>query len=62
MSMIVPMARSILRADGNRDEPMTPAQAARLHELTEQLGEPFDSALTRRQAAARLRELERKLR
>jgi hypothetical protein len=30
--------------------------------MTEQLGEPFDAVLTRRQAAARIRELEKMLR
>ena len=41
---------------------MTDVQAVKLRELTEQLGEPFDGELTRRQAAARIRELEKKLR
>jgi hypothetical protein len=41
---------------------MTASQSARLREMTEQLGEPFDAVLTRRQAAARIRELEKMLR
>lgn len=62
MPLNYPAARPLIRGGGSRDEPMTAAQAARLREVTEQLGETFDSALTRRQAAARLRELEAKLR
>ena len=54
--------RPLIHGSGSRDEPMTAAQAARLREAAEQLGEPFDADLTRRQAAARLRELEAKLR
>jgi hypothetical protein len=62
MSMNYSAARPLIRGGGSRDEPMTASQSARLREVTEQLGEPFDSALTRQQAAARLRELESKLR
>ncbi len=36
------------------DEPMTPKQAAILRELCERKGEPFDGALTRRQAEERI--------
>jgi hypothetical protein len=41
---------------------MTEVQAVKLRELSEALGEPFDSMPTRRQTGARLRDLQRKLR
>ncbi|KUF09690.1 DUF3072 domain-containing protein [Pseudoponticoccus marisrubri] len=39
-------------------EPMSEVQAARLRELTDKLDEPFDMALTKRQAARRIAALE----
>ena len=62
MSLNYSTARPLIRGGGSRDEPMTAAQSARLREVTEQLGKPFDAVLTRRQAAARIRELEKRLR
>lgn len=50
------------RPNGEGGERMTEVQAVKLRELSEALGEPFDSVLTRRQAGARLRDLQRKLR
>jgi hypothetical protein len=50
------------RQHGEGGERMTEVQAVKLRELSEALGEPFDSVLTRRQAAARIRDLQRKLR
>jgi hypothetical protein len=50
------------RAHGEGGEGMTEVQAMRLRELSEAHGEPFDSVLTKRQAAARIRDLQRKLR
>jgi len=47
---------------GSGEGRMTEVQAVKLRELSEELGEPFDAVLTRRQAAARIRELEKKLR
>ena len=63
MSTIFPASREIAGGPGgDRGERMTEVQAVKLRELSEELGEPFDSVLTRRQAAARIRELEAKLR
>jgi hypothetical protein len=41
---------------------MTEVQALKMRELAEALGESFDAALTRRQAASRIRDLRTKLR
>ena len=43
---------------GAASEPMTEAQAARLKELCDRTGEPFDTSLTRAQAAERIEVLE----
>jgi hypothetical protein len=47
---------------GEGGERMTQVQALKLRELAEALGESFDAALTRRQAAMRIRDLRTKLR
>ncbi|MCC1493997.1 DUF3072 domain-containing protein [Cognatishimia sp. F0-27] len=39
-------------------EPMSEVQAVRLRSLSEETGEPFDGALTKRQAARRIAALE----
>jgi hypothetical protein len=63
MSTMIPPTTNIVAGPGaGRDEPMTEVQAVKLRELTQQLGEPFDAVLTRRQAASRIRALEKKLR
>jgi hypothetical protein len=60
--MIPPIKEMVPGIKGMREGRMTEGQAVRLRELTQELGEPFDAALTRRQAAMRIRELEKKLR
>ena len=44
--------------DYDADAPITEVQAARLRQLCEALGEPFDAALTQRQAMERIAALE----
>ncbi|WP_375258687.1 DUF3072 domain-containing protein [Citreimonas sp.] len=43
---------------GRDEEPMTEKQAARLRDLCERTGEPFDASLTKYQASRRLAYLE----
>lgn len=63
MSTMIPPTKDIARGPrGSGEDRMTDVQAVKLRELSEELGEPFDAVLTRRQAAARIRELEKQLR
>jgi hypothetical protein len=62
MPTIIPPSLLSPKPQGRGEGRMTDVQAVKLRELAQQLGEPFDAALTRRQAAARIRELEKKLR
>ncbi|WP_108482594.1 DUF3072 domain-containing protein [Oceaniglobus ichthyenteri] len=48
-------------ADHGEPEPMTEKQAALLRNLCDRAGEPFDTALSRRQAQARIDALRVKL-
>ena len=62
MSTMIPPTKNIAQGPGaGGEDRMTEVQAVKLRELTQELGEPFDAELTRRQAGARIRELEKKL-
>lgn len=57
-----PIAGAVVGTDElgqNADEPMTEEQSAHLRQLCEKHDQPFDGNLTRQQAAARIKELEK---
>ena len=55
-----PVGGAVVGADDpSADEPMTAKQAAQLRQLCEKHDEAFDGALTRAQADARIKALER---